>query len=129
MDWGNFLSVGLAFVFGNISAGAILNEVIKHRFEGQRSRSDRQASLQLDLLLSLQRALEQVNQGRVQWGAGKVASAEVMKKWPQQLSIPEMEALGEQGDAAIRALLPATADAEVRRLAVNIRIGQVIQSL
>ena len=116
MIWSDVLSYGGAFVIGNISAGIIFNELLKHRLEGQRSRNDRQAELQLNFLLSLQGALEQVNQGRVWWGAGKVSAAEVTKKWPTQLPPADREAIAEQGDAAIRAIIPAIRDEQVRVL-------------
>lgn len=119
MDWGTFLAYGIAFVGGNISAGVIINELLKHRLERQRSQIDRQAELQLNLLLSLQGALEQVNQGRVWWGAGKIAAAEVMKQWPKQLPPADREAIAEQGDAAIRAIVPAIRDERVRTLVLE----------
>ncbi len=119
MDWGTLLAYGIAFVGGNVSAGVIINELLKHRLEGQRSQNDRQAELQLNLLLSLQGALEQVNQGRVWWGAGKLAAAEVMQKWPTQLPPADREAIAEQGDAAIRAIVPAIRDEQVRTLVLD----------
>lgn len=117
MDWSNLLTLSLGFVGGNLSAGVIFNELLKHRLEGSRARTDRQAQLQLNLLLALQGALEQVNQGRAQWGAAKLATAEVMKKWPQQLPPPDLESIAEQGDAAIRAILPVIRDDKVKVLA------------
>ena len=54
MEWNNALMYASAFIAGNVSAGVIINELLKHRLEGQRSRSDRQPELQLNFLLSLQ---------------------------------------------------------------------------
>lgn len=60
-----------------------------------------------------------MNQGRVWWGAGKLAAADFMKQWPTQLPPADREAIAEQGDAAIRAIVPAIRDAQVRTLVLE----------
>jgi hypothetical protein len=83
VEWGDVLGVLGVFIVGNLSGGWIFKELVSDQLQGRRARQERQAELQLNLLLSLQNAMEQVNQGRVVWGATKLAAAELMKRWPQ----------------------------------------------
>lgn len=136
MNWaaiGGFVVV--VFIGGGVLA-AIVGPAATHWFQDRQDRAkearqtDREESLrrrdtQRETLPRVQDALEQLNLSLVRWGAGKLAAAQVMSLhpeqfprsngWPQQLPPQELEDLVDQGEAALRMLIPAIADPEVRQ--------------
>lgn len=132
MDWA---SVAGVVVIVLISSG-VLAAVVTHLLQGSRERAkearqtDREESLrrrdtQRETLPRVQDAIEQLNLSLVRWGATKLAAAQVMSLhpeqfsssngWLQQLPPQELEDLADQGEAALRMLIPAIADPGVRQ--------------
>lgn len=119
-----------ASIGGGVLA-AMVGPAVTHWFQGrqerakedrqeQREEAERHRKTQCKTLVQVQGAMEQLNLSHVRWGAGKLATAEIMIRhpegfahsdgWPRQLPPSEFEDLADQGEAALRVLIPAIAD-------------------
>jgi len=136
VEWASIGGGVVIVLIGGGVLAAMVGPAITHWFQGRHERAkearqtDREDSLrtrdtQRETLLRVQGAMEQLNLSLVRWGAGKLAAAQVMSLhpeqfphsngWPQQLPPQEFEDLADQGEAALRMLIPAIADPAIRQ--------------
>ena len=136
MEWASIGGGVVIVLVGGGVLAAMVGPAITHWFQSrqerakedrqeQRGEAERHRKTQRETLVQVQGAMEQLNLSHVRWGAGKLATAEIMIRhpegfphsdgWPRQLPPSELEDLADQGEAALRMLIPAIADPAIRQ--------------